>query len=81
MTDEVTGSARLVLGRVHNRVNGRFAVAIRKDGEGASAHYNVFYSDLQKTDTHVSHKQLQLLKREGYHVIISETTGEREHEI
>jgi hypothetical protein len=81
MTDEVTGSARFVLGRLHNRVNGRFVVAIRKDGEGTSAHYDVFYSDLQKTDTHLTHRDLQRLKREGYHVVISETCKEREREI
>jgi hypothetical protein len=81
MTDEVTGSARLVLGKIHDRVNGRFAVAIRKDGEETSGHYNVFYSDLQKTDTHVSHQFLQKLKRQGYHVVITETPMEREREV
>ena len=81
MTDDVKGSARLVLGRVHNRGEGRFAVAVRKDGDETSGHYNVFYSDLQKTDTHVSYRFLQKLKQQGYRVVITETTSEKERDV
>ncbi len=81
MTDEIRGSALLVLGKLHKRVEGRFAVAVRKTNEGLAEYYNVFYSDSQATEIHVSHDFLQRLKRQGYRVIVTETPADKEHQV
>jgi hypothetical protein len=81
MTDEIRGSARLVLGRLRNRVEGRFAVAVLKTAEGHTKYYNVFYSDSQATEVHVTRDFLERLKQQGYHVLVTETPSDKEHEI
>jgi hypothetical protein len=81
MTDEIRGSARLVLGRLRHRVEGRFAVAVLRSDEGTAPYYNVFYSDSQATEIHVTRDFLQRLKQQGYHVIVTETPSNREHEV
>ena len=81
MAEDVRGYARLVLGKLHSQVEGRFAVAVRKTGEGLAEFYNVFYSDSQATDIHVTHEFLERLKRQGYRVIVTETPADREHPV
>jgi len=81
MAGEIMGSARFVENRIHGRVAGRFAIAISKADYRGRRVYDVYYSDSQKIDSDAPHTVLERVKRQGYTVLVTETTRQPERKL
>ena len=79
MTTQPIGSARLVTQRVHTQPAGRYAIAIPLTAENGTPLYDVYFSDSQRTETHVRRKNLQRLKAAGYTVVVEAVPNQPEH--